>query len=126
MSRHSLPPKGRNLEDLTAEMRDAHVEDLPVHHPRLFRPAYFAGSDVLDVGAAAFQMYYSENALYGSSNSYGTPSYPSVLRYQTELVGFLLDLLHAPDTAGGSITTGGTESNMMAVKTARDWARDHL
>ena len=37
----------------------------------------------------------------------------------------MLDLLHAPDGAGGSTTAGGTESILMAMKAARDWAREH-
>jgi glutamate/tyrosine decarboxylase-like PLP-dependent enzyme len=32
----------------------------------------------------------------------------------------------APEGAAGSTTSGGTESILMAVKTALDWARDHL
>ncbi|MEN8184713.1 MAG: aspartate aminotransferase family protein, partial [Myxococcota bacterium] len=32
-------------------------------------------------------------------------------------------LLHAPDTAGGCMTSGGTESILMAVKAARERAR---
>jgi sphinganine-1-phosphate aldolase len=41
------------------------------------------------------------------------------------VVAMLLELLNAPAGAGGSVSAGGTESNMMAVKTARDWARVH-
>ena len=33
------------------------------------------------------------------------------------------DLLHAPESATGVVTSGGTESIFLALKTARDWAR---
>jgi glutamate/tyrosine decarboxylase-like PLP-dependent enzyme len=34
-----------------------------------------------------------------------------------------LDLLHAPPEATATFTSGGTESILLAIKTARDWAR---
>ena len=117
MTRLSLPPQGRDWKVIGLEMEAAHAADLPVHNERLFGPAYFADERVLEVGRSAFAMYYSENALYGAT------SYPSILRYETEIVEFLLDLLHAPGGAAGNLTIGGTESNMMAVKMARDQAR---
>ena len=35
-------------------------------------------------------------------------------------------MLNAPGGAGGSVTTGGTESIIVSVMTAQHWARDHL
>jgi glutamate/tyrosine decarboxylase-like PLP-dependent enzyme len=100
-------------------MESLRCDDAPWHSGRSFKPAYFAGDDVLDVAHEAFGMYIDENALYSRT------SYPSLHRYEVEVVDMLLDLLHAPDRAGGSTTSGGTETNVMAVKTARDWAREH-
>ncbi len=34
------------------------------------------------------------------------------------------DLLHAGEECAGNLTTGGSESILVAVKTARDWARN--
>jgi glutamate/tyrosine decarboxylase-like PLP-dependent enzyme len=51
--------------------------------------------------------------------------FPSLVRYEAEVVAMALDMLEAPEGAGGGITTGGTESILMAVRTARDWAREH-
>ena len=42
---------------------------------------------------------------------------------ESEVVARGLDLFHAPEGAGGSMTTGGTESILLAVKTARDFHR---
>jgi glutamate/tyrosine decarboxylase-like PLP-dependent enzyme len=99
-------------------MLAARANDLPWRAPRIFKPAYFAGEDLVEVANAAYQMYVSDNALYGNS------AFPSIGRYEREVVGMLLELMDAPPGAGGSITGGGTESNMMAVKAARDWARE--
>ena len=65
-------------------------------------------------------MYITDNALYAHS------AFPSLDRYEKDVVGMVLELLNAPAEAGGSLSTGGTESNFMAVKTARDWAKEHL
>ncbi len=119
MSEHAFPARGQAWDQVRAAMEEARRTDLPWHGSRLFKPAYFAGDDLVEVANAAYNMYISDNALYGHT------SYPSLGRYETEVVEMLLDLLEAPSGAGGSVNAGGTESNMLAVKAARDWARVH-
>jgi sphinganine-1-phosphate aldolase len=119
MTDRRFPVRGRPWDEVRREMETARRDDLPWHHPRIFKPTYFAGDDLVRVANAAYEMYISDNALYGGT------SYPSLGRYEAEVVAMLLGLLNAPEGSGGSVTSGGTESNMMAVKTARDWARVH-
>jgi sphinganine-1-phosphate aldolase len=119
MSDQTFPVRGRSWDEVRREMESARRDDLPWCHGRIFKPTYFAGADLVRVANAAYEMYISDNALYGGT------SYPSLGRYETDVVAMLLELLNAPEGAGGSVTAGGTESNMMAVKTARDWARVH-
>lgn len=35
----------------------------------------------------------------------------------------VLKLFHAPEGAAGTVTSGGTESIILSIKTHRDWAR---
>ncbi len=84
---------------------------------RNLRASYFAGDDVVQIAGEAYSAYFGMNALYGAI------AYPSLRRIEAEVVATLLRLFQAPDGATGSITSGGTESIFMAVKTARDWAR---
>jgi len=49
--------------------------------------------------------------------------FPSLVAIEKEVVSWCLDLLGAPSDAGGSLTSGGTESLLLAVMAARDWAR---
>ena len=114
-----FPAKGRNWEEIKAAMEDARSEDLPWYDGRVFKPAYFTGDDVVDVANKAYEMHMCDNLLYSRT------SFPSLGRYEDEVVDMLRDLLRAPASAGGGLTTGGTESNVMAIKTARDWARRH-
>src|SRR5690606_36086126 len=41
---------------------------------------------------------------------------------EADLVGFARSILHAPDEVVGTVTSGGTESILLAVQTARDAA----
>jgi glutamate/tyrosine decarboxylase-like PLP-dependent enzyme len=44
---------------------------------------------------------------------------------ETEVLEIAAGLLHGGPDAAGNMTTGGTESILMALKTARDWGRAH-
>ena len=120
MSNNQLPPHGRNWEKVKAEMEAAQKDDSPWHSERMFiGGSYFGGEDVVEVANEAYQMYINYNALYA------TKIFPSLVRYESDMVGALLEMMNAPNGASGSITTGGTESLIMAVKTAHAWAHDH-
>jgi sphinganine-1-phosphate aldolase len=57
-----------------------------------------------------------------SLNALSSRAFPSLARMQQEIVEMTADLLGMPG-APGSFTSGGSESNFLAVKTARDRAR---
>ena len=44
-------------------------------------------------------------------------------KFETEVVAMTANMLHGDDKVVGSLTSGGTESILMAVKTYRDRAR---
>lgn len=76
-----------------------------------------AGAEVAEMGRAAFNAYFTENALGGRR------AFPSLRRMEDEVVSMGLDLFHAPPGAAGHMTSGGTESIVLAVKASRDWNR---
>ena len=49
--------------------------------------------------------------------------FPSLREMQRDVVSIAADLFHGGEDVGGAMTSGGTESIFMAVKTARDKAR---
>ncbi len=61
-------------------------------------------------------MFMTENAL-------APAAFPSVDRMQREILDAALELFHGPTDACGTFTSGGSESIILAVKAARDWAR---
>jgi glutamate/tyrosine decarboxylase-like PLP-dependent enzyme len=77
-----------------------------------FTLAYNAGADVLEVAEEAYRRFGTENAL-------NTDAFPSLRRIQSDVVGIVGDWLQAGPEGAGFMTTGGTESILMAVKAAR-------
>ena len=50
--------------------------------------------------------------------------FPSLRQFEVELVAMTAWMLHGEDGVVGNVTSGGTESILMAMKTYRDRARD--
>jgi sphinganine-1-phosphate aldolase len=60
---------------------------------------------------------------YYLSNPLHPEIFPAVRKMEAEVVAMVLKLFHAPEAAVGTVTSGGTESIILAVKAYRDWAR---
>ncbi len=113
-----LPQRGRSKEEIFAELERFKARDLDWKAGRVWAYVYNPGDEVREVVNRAYTMFLTENAL-------DPTVFPSLLRLETEVVRMVADLLRGDDDVVGHITTGGTESNLLAVKTARDWARAH-
>ncbi|MBA2954439.1 aminotransferase class V-fold PLP-dependent enzyme [Nocardioides sp. MAH-18] len=95
-------------------LRELQAADLPVHGGRTLAYVYDSGlADVDRVGREAV-------AAYAGSNGLDPTAFPSLLQMENDLVGFYAGLVDAPDTVVGSVTSGGTESCLLAVQGARD------
>jgi glutamate/tyrosine decarboxylase-like PLP-dependent enzyme len=77
---------------------------------------YYAGEAHHELLQSAHNMFFAENAL-------NPMAFKSLKRMEAEVVQMTASMLHAPDDACGTMTTGGTESILMAVKAARDRAK---
>jgi glutamate/tyrosine decarboxylase-like PLP-dependent enzyme len=114
--RATFPERGTPRDELFAEMEAARAHDVDWKRGRLGLYVHYAGEDVLAVAKEASQRFFSENAL-------GPKAFPSLKKFEDDVVDWTLDLLHAPQNATGVMTSGGTESLFLALATARDWAR---
>ncbi|MFE9688598.1 pyridoxal phosphate-dependent decarboxylase family protein [Micromonospora sp. NPDC005806] len=115
----ALPVNGVAAERVLAEVRALRAGDRPTHGGRLFAYVYDPGVAGLDELA---QAAYAESA---HVNGLDPTAFPSLLAMENALVGAAARLLaggpatSAPDVVG-SVTSGGTESLILAVKAARD------
>ncbi|MBC2932780.1 aspartate aminotransferase family protein [Nocardioides sp. zg-1228] len=90
------------------------ARDLPVHGGRTLAYVYDSGEPEVDRVAR------QAVAAYAASNALDPTAFPSLLQMENELVGFACGLLDAPESAVGTVTSGGTESILLAVQGARD------
>lgn len=118
MSTHNqirlMPECSQNDEQILGVLRDYQANDLDLRSIKNFRPVYFPGDDVLDLMHKCHELVLEQNVLYASA------SYQSIVAIERDLIGFAADLLNAPPGAIGTVTVGGSESNFVAIKTARD------
>jgi sphinganine-1-phosphate aldolase len=102
------------MTDALTQLRSMQSADLPVHGGRTLAYVYDSGLPDIDrIGREAV-------AAYAGSNGLDPTAFPSLLRMETEVVGMAADLLDAPESVVGTVTSGGTESVLLAVQTARD------
>jgi glutamate/tyrosine decarboxylase-like PLP-dependent enzyme len=112
-----LPQNGIPSDALFATMRERKAADADWRGGRTWSLVYPAGEDVDEVLREANNLYLFENAL----NPF---RFPSLRKMQAEVVAMTADLLHGGDDASGTMTSGGTESILMAVETARERGRE--
>jgi sphinganine-1-phosphate aldolase len=111
-----LPRTGRPVEDVLVDLVAKRGADARWADGRTFGLVYDGGPSVHGVAERAASAYLHENAL-------NTNAFPSLASIQNEVVRWTGDLLHAPSTAAGFLTSGGTESIQCAVLAARERGR---
>ena len=119
---HELPEAGRPREEILAQMqamqarerdrwRDGYVSGAVYHgdpeHTRFLEQAY---------------------AIHSQTNPLHSDLWPSIAKYEAEIVAMTADMLGAREAGPGAevcgtVSSGGTESILLAMKTYRDRAR---
>ncbi len=112
----SLPKKGTSRETLLKQLQSSHDHDTNWHNGRTFSLVYHAGDEHTEFLKKAYGIYFHQNGLNPSA-------FPSLQKFEAEVVSIAANLLGGGADAAGTMTSGGTESIMMAIKTYRDWAR---
>jgi glutamate/tyrosine decarboxylase-like PLP-dependent enzyme len=103
-------------DDVFAQLDEFKVGDVRWREGRAFTLAYYAGEDVSRVADEAYRRFSSDNGL-------NTHAFPSLQRIQSDVVGIVADWFQGGSEAAGFITSGGTESLLLAVKGARERGR---
>ncbi len=103
-------------QEVLRQVAEIGVKDLNWKQGRAFSLAYYAGADVQEVADQAL-------AMYASTNGLNADAFPSLKKFQSEVVQMVSAWVHGGDQAAGFMTSGGTESILMAVKGARERGR---
>lgn len=111
-----FPEHGYTRESIFDTMGAMRARDVQWHDGRVFSLVFHAGDDVRDVAQQAYDLFFAENGL-------NPTAFPSLRKFETDVVAMVASLLSSDGTIVGNMTSGGTESILMAVKAARDYAR---
>ncbi len=122
-----LPVTGRSREEVLRELKGLEEQERPRWREGKVSGAVYNGdSEHIDF---LNQVY----ALHSQSNPLHADLWPSATKFEAEVVAMTASMLGA-DAANagkpadehicGSMSSGGTESIMLAIKTYRDWARE--
>lgn len=111
-----IPKTGLSREEVLATLQAYKGRDMDWKAGKVWCYVYNPGNEPSSVVREANNLFLSENGLDPSV-------FPSMLKLETEVVRMVATLLRGDQGAVGHATSGGTESIMLAVKTARDMAR---
>ena len=121
-----LPAQGRPREEVLRELEQLEAREQERWKEGLVSGAVYHGAeDHIDFVNRVY-------ALHSQSNPLHADLWPSATKFEAEVVAMTASMLGATEAnAGrppeehvcGSVSSGGTESIMLAMKTYRDWAR---
>ncbi len=118
-----LPVQGRPRHEIVKEMEALCAKETSRWKEGFVSGAVYHGDD--EHIAFLNQIY----ALHSQSNPLHSDIWPSTAKYEAEIVSMTAHMLGAartsqPDQVCGTVTSGGTESILLAMKSYRDWARE--
>lgn len=112
----SLPAQGIPRQELFHILTARKNQDINWRKGRSWSLVYYAGDEHTDFLNEVFRLFFSENGL-------SPRAFPSLHSLETEVIAMLINLLGGDEQTAGTMTSGGTESILMAVKAHRDKAR---
>jgi glutamate/tyrosine decarboxylase-like PLP-dependent enzyme len=122
-----LPTNGRAHDDILRE-----IQTLKELEEARWRDGFVSGA-VYHGQDEHIQFLNQVYALHSQSNPLHADLWPSLARFEAEIVSMTAHMLGAGQTRPGygvdeeicgTVSSGGTESILLAMKTYRDWARD--
>ncbi len=114
----TLPREGHPRQDVLEAMEALRDGDVRWREGRVFSLVFHAGDDLKAFLHEAYGIYMAENGLNPSA-------FPSLRRMETEVVSMVASLLGGDAGVCGNMTSGGTESILVAVLGAREWGKLH-
>jgi len=116
-----IPTQGRDVDAVLADLRAKDTGDAKWREGRVFSLVYLMAEG--HAGEEHEQIVARAHALYASTNLLNPMAFTSLRQMEREIIEMAAGLFHAPETAVGTVTSGGTESILCAVAAYRDRAR---
>ena len=116
-----LPKEGLSNNDVVEMMKELYKTEEP-----RWKNGYVSGS-VYHGDMEHIDFQNQIYALNSQSNPIHFDIWPSVFKFEAEIVSMTANMLSAKKTTDeivGAVSSGGTDSILLAMKTYRDWARD--
>lgn len=111
----TLPTKGTPRSEVFAKLEQIHQVDKSWKDGKMFSLVYHASEEHTEFLKKVYTLYFHENGL-------NPGAFPSIKKFESEIVAMAANLLGSKGSVAGTMTSGGSESIMMSVKTHRDWA----
>jgi glutamate/tyrosine decarboxylase-like PLP-dependent enzyme len=109
----SIPEKGRPYDEVLAQLDEFGGDDPLYREGKTWSLVYYLDKEYTEFLEAAYAKYFSANGL-------NPTVFKSLKKFEKEVLKFTAELLHTDENACGVMTSGGTESCLLAVKTYRD------
>lgn len=111
-----IPEEGKSKEEVLKELKLAQQNDARWEEGRIFSLVFHFSEEHSDLVKSAYNMYIHENGL-------NPMAFQSLRKFEAEVVQMTASLLNGDNNTVGCMTSGGTESILLAMKTYRDKAR---
>jgi len=109
----SIPPHGLPKEVVLNKLQEMKRDDVNFADGRVWSLVYQLDNEHSQFLKEAYNVFFSENGL-------NPMAFKSLKRMEHDVVQFAAKLLNGGEKAVGTMTSGGTESILLAVKTYRD------
>jgi sphinganine-1-phosphate aldolase len=116
IDRPCIPTRASTPDEIATRLEGFRDADLDWRSGKVWAYMFDPGETAERVIKQAYAAYLSENGL-------DPTAFPSLVRLEKEVVGMAANHLGGDAEVVGNFTSGGTESIILAVKAARDWAR---
>ncbi|MCL2508752.1 MAG: aspartate aminotransferase family protein [Oscillospiraceae bacterium] len=113
---YEMPVKGRPFDEILTELDGFGKDDPNYKGAKTWSLVYYLNQEYTEFLGDAYFKYFSANGL-------NPTVFKSLKRLEKEVLKFTAALFHVDDNACGVMTSCGTESCLLAVKTYRDWGR---
>ena len=111
-----LPQNRSSKENVLSQMKTMRERDVKWREGKVFSLVFAADDELAALQKEAYTLFMSENGL-------NPTAFPSLRQFETEVIAMCARLLGGDDEVVGNMTSGGTESLLMTVLTAREWGK---